>query len=99
MKGTNRRGEGEKSLLCDPGSELRLGGREKRRAKIYKRDEKKNKLLGSSQVQRMPVLPTAYQKRTNPIPEHDYIHNDCYYATMIAQADVTSDIGEYVDPT
>ena len=35
MQGTNRSGEGgEKSLLCDPGSELRLGGREKGRAKI-----------------------------------------------------------------
>ena len=33
MQGTNRRtvvGRGEKSLLCDPGSELRLGGREKK---------------------------------------------------------------------
>ena len=29
-------GRGEKSLLGDPGSELRLGGREKRRAKIIK---------------------------------------------------------------
>ena len=27
-------GRGEKSLPCDPGSELRLGGREKGRAKI-----------------------------------------------------------------
>ena len=36
MQGTNRSGEaGGKSLLCDPGSELRLGGREnRRRAKI-----------------------------------------------------------------
>ena len=36
--------EREKSLLCDPGSESRLGGREKRRAKIIngmkKRKEK-----------------------------------------------------------
>ena len=28
------RDRGEKGLLCDPGSELRLGEREKRRAKI-----------------------------------------------------------------
>ena len=34
MQGTNRSGEGEKSLLCDPGFELRLGGRDKRRAEI-----------------------------------------------------------------
>ena len=36
MLGTNRSGHvgGEKSLLCDPGSELRLGGRENRRAKM-----------------------------------------------------------------
>ena len=27
-------GRGENGLLCDPGSELRLGGREKRRARI-----------------------------------------------------------------
>ena len=30
-------GKGERSLLCDPGSELRLGGRECRRAKIILR--------------------------------------------------------------
>ena len=38
MQGTKRSGEGRggESLLCDPGSELRLqvGGREKRRANI-----------------------------------------------------------------
>ena len=37
-------GRGEKSLLCGPGSELRLGGREKRRARIIngmKKEEKK----------------------------------------------------------
>ena len=28
MLGTSRFGEGEKSLICDPGFELRLGGRE-----------------------------------------------------------------------
>ena len=39
-------GGGEKSLLCDPGSELRLGGRGKRRAKIIDGMEiKKKKLL------------------------------------------------------
>ena len=32
---------GEKSLVCDPGSELRLGGRENRRAKIINGMEKK----------------------------------------------------------
>ena len=32
MEGTNRSGDGgEKSLRCDPGSELRLGGREKKK--------------------------------------------------------------------
>ena len=37
-------GRGEESPPCDPGSELRRGGREKRRAKIVagKWDEKKN---------------------------------------------------------
>ena len=34
-------GRGEKSLLCDPGSELRLGRRENRRAKIINETEKK----------------------------------------------------------
>ena len=33
VKSTNRSGEGGEELLCDPGSELRPGGREKRRAK------------------------------------------------------------------
>ena len=33
----------EKSLLCDPGSELRLGGRENRSAKIINRMEKKKR--------------------------------------------------------
>ena len=32
---------GEKSLICDPGSELRLGGRGNRRAKIINGTEKK----------------------------------------------------------
>ena len=32
---------GEKSLLCDPGSELRLGGRENRRANIINGMKKK----------------------------------------------------------
>ena len=37
-------GGGEKSLLCDPGFEVRLGGREKkRRAKIINGVEKKEK--------------------------------------------------------
>ena len=34
-------GRGEKSLLCDPGSELRLGGRDNRRAKIINGMKKK----------------------------------------------------------
>ena len=33
MQGTHRSGEGGEELLCDPGSELRLGGKEKRRSK------------------------------------------------------------------
>ena len=37
MQGTDLSGWGEKSLLCDPGSELRVGGRAKRRAKILNR--------------------------------------------------------------
>ena len=36
-------GRGGNSLLCDPGSELRLGGRENRRAKIINGMEKKQK--------------------------------------------------------
>ena len=39
-------GRGGKSLLCDPGSELRLGGRENRRAKIINGMEKKRKKKG-----------------------------------------------------
>ena len=33
MQGTNRSEEGRESLLCDPGSELRLAGREKQMVK------------------------------------------------------------------
>ena len=36
-------GRVEKSLLCDPGSELRLGGRDNRRAKIINGMEEKQK--------------------------------------------------------
>ena len=44
MQGTSRSGVGgEKSLLCDPGSELRLGGRENRRGEDNKWDGKKKK--------------------------------------------------------
>ena len=46
MQGTNRRGQGERRawyVLCDPGSELRLGGREHRRAKTVNGMEKKKK--------------------------------------------------------
>ena len=40
MQGTNRSGEGgEKSLLCDTGSELRLGGREKKKGDNNKWDD------------------------------------------------------------
>ena len=37
--------KGEKSLLCDPVSELRLGGRQKRRAKTTNGMEKKRTRL------------------------------------------------------
>ena len=37
-------GRGGKSLLCDPGSELRLGGRQNRRAKIVNGMEKKKQV-------------------------------------------------------
>jgi len=43
MQGTKRSGDGgqgEKSLLCGPGSELRLGGREKQKGEDNKRDGK-----------------------------------------------------------
>ena len=46
MEGTNRSGErGDKSLLCDPGSDIRLRGREKKKGRdtINKWDEKKKK--------------------------------------------------------
>ena len=39
-------GRGEKGLLCDPGSVLRLGGREKRRAKIVNGMKKRRKKNG-----------------------------------------------------
>ena len=45
MQGTKRSGDGgqgEKSLLCGPGSELRLGGREKQKGEDNKRDGKLN---------------------------------------------------------
>ena len=45
MQGTKRSGDGgqgEKSLLCGPGSELRLGGREKKKGEDNKRDGKKS---------------------------------------------------------
>ena len=60
-----RSGEGgEKSLLCDPGSQLRLGGREDRRAKIINGMEKKKKRVQESMAyyrdvvvkQRAPAL-------------------------------------------
>ena len=38
MPVTNRTGEGEKSLLCGPGSELRLGGREQKKGDDHKWD-------------------------------------------------------------
>ena len=42
MRGTNRSGGGEKSLLCDPGSELRLGGREEMKGEGNRWDGKIN---------------------------------------------------------
>ena len=50
MQRTNRSGAGgEKSLPCDPGSELQLGGREDRRAKntngVRKKKKKKKMVL------------------------------------------------------
>ena len=51
---TNRSGAGErKSLLCDLGSELRPGGREKRRAKTTKRmgKNKKNEIKNNVLVE------------------------------------------------
>ena len=45
MKARTVVGRGEKSLLCDPGSELRLGGGEKRRAKTINGMEKKKEIL------------------------------------------------------
>ena len=39
-------GKGEKSLLCDPGSELRLGGREKKEGQDSKWDGKNEEKKG-----------------------------------------------------
>ena len=55
MQGTNRCGDGgEKSLLCDPGSELRLGGREKKKGNDNTRSkwdgEKKKEYLLTTYV-------------------------------------------------
>ena len=49
MKARTVLGREVKSLLCDPGSELRLGGREKRRAKLINgmKTRKKNIVLPS----------------------------------------------------
>ena len=41
MQGTNRAGEGEKSLLCDPGSELRVGESRKGKSKIINGGKKR----------------------------------------------------------
>ena len=49
MQGTNRSGNGGgggKSLLGDPGCESRLGGREKRRAKIINGIQEKSEEKG-----------------------------------------------------
>ena len=43
-------GRGEERLLCDPGSELLLGRRDKRRAKIVNGKSKKQKQRGSHGV-------------------------------------------------
>ena len=43
MQGTHRSGDGGTSLLCDPGSELRLGRRAKKREKKINGMEKKEK--------------------------------------------------------
>ena len=43
MQGIDRTGGGGKSLLCDPGSELRLGGRGEKRAKRVNGMEKTSK--------------------------------------------------------
>ena len=49
-------GRGDKSLLCDPGSELRLG--EKKKGEESKRDGKKiNKFISS--------IPAAVEKLSN----------------------------------
>ena len=51
MQGTNRSREaGEKSLLCDPGSEVRLGGREKKKGEDNKWDGKKKRVKEKNEV-------------------------------------------------
>ena len=52
-------GRGEKSLLHDPGTELRLRGREKRRAKIINgmEDEKKRTMPNAPMHDVITMLP------------------------------------------
>ena len=60
MQGTNRSGvEGGKADMCDPGSDLRLEGREKRGAKMMNEMEgkiKKHRHRGYSPVMPVPSL-------------------------------------------
>ena len=57
-------GRGEKSLLClcDPGSELRLGGREERRAKtIHGMEKKRKEKKGSIRTRNVLVVEEVCQ--------------------------------------
>ena len=65
MKACTVAGRGKKSLLCDPGSELRVGRRERRRwAKIMNGMRKKINIY---------ILAKA---PTNQIPKHRFFYED-----------------------
>ena len=57
VKSTNRSGEGGEELLCDPGSELRPGGREKRRTKIINGMKNNNHNNNNTKEMRSKYIP------------------------------------------
>ena len=59
MKGTNRSGKGgeEAAIICDPGSELQLGGREKKGEDNKQDEEKKNGTYAGNGLRRPPGCP------------------------------------------
>ena len=66
-------GRGEESLLCDPGSELRLGGREKGRVKIINTTKRKQEIRKKK--------PLARSKSSTSTKEGENITHTCDYVS------------------